>query len=102
MRTYQLRPQRARNEAAAAVEAAGNEASAVANIGAAGGGNGIIEETKVALYTDLVEEVKGLTNELNVARFQNMNLVAERSELNTLIVLRTQYSVLSVTEPCDT
>ncbi|KAK8627583.1 hypothetical protein V6N13_135192 [Hibiscus sabdariffa] len=52
MRTYQLRPRRAGDEA---VVAAGNEV----------GGNVITDETSVALYAVLVEEVKGLIDELN-------------------------------------
>ncbi|KAK8572071.1 hypothetical protein V6N13_047690 [Hibiscus sabdariffa] len=41
------------------VEVVGNET------GTGGGGNAITDETNVALYADLVEEVKGLTDELN-------------------------------------
>ncbi|KAK8476255.1 hypothetical protein V6N13_120951 [Hibiscus sabdariffa] len=62
MRTYQLRPWRVVDEA---VVAAGNEAGGAINVGVAGGGNAIIDETSVALYAELVEEVKGLTDELN-------------------------------------
>ncbi|KAK9020933.1 hypothetical protein V6N11_010945 [Hibiscus sabdariffa] len=55
-------PRRAGDEA---VVAAGNEAGGAVNIGAGGGGNAITDETSVALYAVLVEEVKGLTDELN-------------------------------------
>ncbi|KAK9020920.1 hypothetical protein V6N11_010932 [Hibiscus sabdariffa] len=62
IRTYQLRPRRVGDEVVVAV---GNEAGGVVNVGAGGGGNAITDETSVALYADLVEEVKGLTDELN-------------------------------------
>ncbi|KAK8586213.1 hypothetical protein V6N13_130734 [Hibiscus sabdariffa] len=50
---------------AVAAEAARNETSAAVNADAASGGNAITNEINVALYADLVEEVKGLTDKLN-------------------------------------
>ncbi|KAK8630727.1 hypothetical protein V6N13_079507 [Hibiscus sabdariffa] len=62
MRTYQLRLWRAGDED---VVAAGNEVGGAINVGVAAGGNAITDETSVVLYAELVEEVKGLTDELN-------------------------------------
>ncbi|KAK8664051.1 hypothetical protein V6N13_083854 [Hibiscus sabdariffa] len=57
-----LGPWRAGDEA---VVAAGNEVGGAVNVDVAAVGNAITDETSVAFYAELVEEVKGLTDELN-------------------------------------
>ncbi|KAK8493648.1 hypothetical protein V6N12_038606 [Hibiscus sabdariffa] len=65
MRTYQLRLRRAENEVDVISEAPENKTGVVANAYAGGGENAITDETNVAIYADLVEEVKRLIDELN-------------------------------------